>query len=193
MLIFLSNVSKERGLYKCDCGNEIVALKSNVNRGHTKSCGCFRKKVTSERSTKHGHKSNGVRTRAYVAWVNMKSRCNNTNRKDTKNYKGRGINYCERWELFENFLEDMGNPEMKMTLDRIDNSMGYSKENCRWATVAIQAINKRNNIRYELYGKKMTLSEWGRETGVGRLTIYKRIMRGVPLEKAITFKGYLKL
>lgn len=192
MLTFLSDVSSIRCLYKCDCGNEIIVLKNNVKRGHTKSCGCLRKTVTKERSTKHGHKSGGKRSRAYIAWVNMKSRCNNAKRKDAHNYIGRGINYCERWENFSNFLEDMGEPEYRMTLDRQDNSLGYSKENCRWAAMSVQCTNKRNNVRYELNGKNLTLSEWEKETGVGRATIHKRVMRGVPLEQAITFKGYLK-
>ena len=141
----------------------------------------------------HGHKRGYVRTRVYVTWVNMKSRCNDVFRPDAINYIGRGISYAASWERFENFLADMGEPGEGLTLDRIDNNRGYSKENCRWATRAVQNLNKRNCVRYEHDGRNLTLSEWSRETGVGRVTMLKRIQRGVPASIAISHKGFLKL
>ncbi len=192
MLRFISDTNSKKALYKCDCGKEVEAFKSNVSRGHTMSCGCFRRRVTSERSKIHGHRSKGERSRVYVAWVNMKSRCNNSNRKDSNNYIGRGIKYCRKWESFSLFLMDMGEPLEKMTLDRIDNSKGYNKKNCRWASMQVQNLNKRNCVRYELGGKSMTLAEWSRETGIGRVTLLKRIQRGIPLKIALTTRGFLK-
>jgi hypothetical protein len=140
---------------------------------------------------KHGHKSGGKRSKAYVCWMNMKGRCNNPGRADAKNYIGRGISYDSRWESFELFLADMGEPPPGMTLDRLNNDLGYSKANCAWRTHAAQNLNKRNCVRYELNGKSMTLAEWARETGIGRVTMLKRIQRGVPLQLALTHKGYL--
>lgn len=51
---------------------------------------------------------------------------------------------CKRWEKFENFLADMGEPPPGMTLERKNNDKGYGPSNCRWATPAEQARNKRN-------------------------------------------------
>lgn len=116
----------------------------------------------------------------------MKARCNNANRADSKNYFGRGISYCASWESFENFLADMGNAPERLSLDRIDNSKGYSKNNCRWATSAQQNLNKRNCVRYEFNGENLTLAEWSRKTGIKRLTLMHRIKRGVPLSIALT-------
>jgi hypothetical protein len=84
----------------------------------------------------------------YRSWESMKSRCNGTGgKKNFAWYSSRGITYCQRWEYFANFLEDMGlRPEGK-TLDRIDNDKGYCKENCRWATPSQQSRNKRSTSK----------------------------------------------
>ena len=94
------------------------------------------------------------------------------------------------YEFYKLIYKD--NYKFSPSIDRIDNNGNYSKENCRWVAMSVQCTNKRNNVRYELNGKNLTLSEWEKETGVGRATIHKRVMRGVPLDQAITFKGYLK-
>lgn len=145
----------------------------------------------------HGMRSgelyNGKRPRAYAAWVNMRQRCTNPKYRDYANWGLRGIVYCREWEQFDNFYRDMGEPPKGTSLDRINNDGDYSKENCRWATRSVQNLNKRNCVRYELNGKTQTLAEWARETGIGRITMLKRIQRGVPLRLALTEKGFLDM
>ena len=180
----------KRAVYRCDCGMDFVANIDNVNRGNTKSCGCLRRRVTRARSLLNGHRT--ARTKTYVAWVNMKARCDNQNAREYANYGGRGIAYDPRWSDFTAFLADMGEAPSGLTLDRRDNEQGYAKDNCRWVSRAVQGLNKRNCVRYTLNGKSQTLAEWARETGIGRVTMLKRIQRGVPLGLALSVKGYLK-
>jgi len=97
----------------------------------------------------HGHKANGGYSSEYIAWQNMKARCNNPRHAMWRNYGGRGIRVCRRWMLsFVHFLADMGRkPRRGWELDRIDNSRGYYPSNCRWVSRSTNQKNRRERVR----------------------------------------------
>lgn len=81
-------------------------------------------------------------------WTRIRERCNNPSHGDYTRYGGRGIRVCERWDVFENFLADMG-PRNGLTIDRIDNDGDYEPGNCRWVTQAEQNRNKSSTYTRE--------------------------------------------
>jgi len=171
-----------RRLWKClcDCGNEKIALEKTMKNGMTASCGCNKKGI----HTTHGKSG----THIYFIWRNMINRCYRSEDKYFANYGGRGITVCDRWHSFPCFYEDMGDIPDGKTLERIDNSKGYSKDNCTWATRIEQANNKRNNIKITSNGMTNSIAGWSRITGIKLSTIYMR-MRSYKWEpeKAINY------
>ena len=155
----------------CDCGTTRLVRASMLSNGTSKSCGC----TTRESATTHGLS----KTRQYHIWQAMKTRCTNIKQPNFERYGDRGITYDPRWEIFENFWEDMKTSYTDaLTLERIDNSKGYSKENCRWATPHEQNMNMRSNIFIKHKDKLLTVAEVSKLTCLSATTIYNRRQRG---------------
>ena len=138
----------------CECGKSVEVRGTALKNGNTKSCGCFL--VEHIESVKNKRKSEEA-TRG--SWRAMRSRCRNPKDLSYERYGGAGIDFDDDWNDFYKFLSDMGYRESGLTLDRIDNSKGYSKSNCRWATNSEQSYNSSNSGRFGVSG--ITLSESG--------------------------------
>jgi hypothetical protein len=139
--------------------------------------------------TKHGQSWLENRSAEYQTWNGLKGRCLNTNNNAFHSYGGRGITVCDRWkDSFEDFLADMGpRPSPKHSIDRVNNDLGYSPENCRWATKKEQGNNRRTNVYYEYAGERLQLTTWANRIRINKTTLHMRINRyGWSIEKALT-------
>jgi len=171
--IYTSNKKNSKWLCRCKCGKEIIVFANNLNRNHTKSCGCLRHETKT--NLKHGQ---AKKTSEYGTWAGMLKRCRNKNDHSYHAYGGRGIKVCRRWLKFENFFEDMGERprgEERYTIERIDNNGDYTPQNCKWATYFEQANNTRKNIFITYTGKTMTVSQWEKKLNLSRGLLYARL------------------
>jgi len=174
-------------LCRCQCGKTLRIIGNSLTTGNTTSCGCASIDALVERSTKHGAaKRGGSRSMAYRIWQAMLNRCRNQRVPNYADYGGRGITVCERWqESFQNFIADMGEPPPGTSIDRRENDGNYEPANCRWATRAQQARNKRSN-RIITYGRKsMCLKDWANSLGIDQASLYERLKKW-PLKMALT-------
>ena len=179
----LANDSRRqtRWLCRCDCGVSKEVLGASLRTGKTRSCGCFRDEFRKTHgSMKGGHASE------FAVWRNMKQRVRNPKNPSYKNYGGRGITLCDRWETFENFIADMGHrPSPEHSIERIDNNRGYYPENCKWATTFEQSWNRRSNRILEYKGETKCLAEWALEKGIHVQTIVTRLRSGYTVEESL--------
>lgn len=175
-VIALDKTVNRKGCFwkcKCDCGNETTVLASRLNIGKTKSCGCLK-----HDNYKDGAEYNNIKyKRLYSIWAKMRHRCEYEKDVAYESYGGRGITVCKEWHDFNSFKDWAlcNGYSDDLTIDRIDNNAGYSPSNCRWADRVQQANNTRSNRLLTYNGKTMTLSEWSRELGIFKSTIYRRL------------------
>lgn len=114
----------------------------------------------------------------YRAWKAMRARCYSPCNANVGNYQRKGITVCERWESFDNFYNDMGPRPGGYTLDRIDNSKGYSPDNCRWANWSTQSKNRGAFNKMFFYkGETKCLKDWAKEYGIYYQTLIARLKR----------------
>ena len=135
------NGRKDKLYWKClcSCGTMVITTTGNLRSGNAKSCTCLQKELASLVNRTHGKSTRG-KGGTYSTWVAMRNRCNNSKCEDYVYYGGKGIKVCERWEDYAKFLADMGErPDNKYSIDRINSSLDYSPENCRWATFQEQS------------------------------------------------------
>jgi hypothetical protein len=181
-VISFCEVKNTNAVWLCEClicGNKTPVTRPNLRSGNTKDCGCMKSEKLSESKTIHGMS----RTPTWNSWNKM----NNRIRLGEKHSKIYGmIDIENRWvESFENFLADMGERPKGKTLDRIDNTKGYFKDNCRWATQSEQNRNRSTNVILTYQGKTMCAIDWAKEIGIHRDTIRKRLKRNLPIEQVL--------
>ncbi len=143
-----------------------------MKNGNTRTCGCTNFRPPIEKIDK----------RIVRIWADMHTRCYNEKEKPYKNYGGRGIKICDEWlgkggcRRFYEWAIKNGYRE-DLTIDRIDVNGNYEPSNCRWATYAEQAMNRRISVKVLYEGEEMSPKELSEITGINIRTIYSKYRR----------------
>ena len=171
----------------CDCGREVAVVGVDLKSGHTQSCGCLQR----ERTTKHGLR----KTSLYSTWSDMNSRCYNPKVPEFHNYGGRGIRVCNEWKqsatAFLNWALTKGYKK-GLTIERKDNDGNYEPNNCKFATWAQQARNKRNTVRITMFGQVYCRIELCKMLNVNMEMVRGRQRRGWSIGCALLIPNHKK-
>jgi hypothetical protein len=133
----------------------------------------------------HHHTTRSRRSREYLTWNSMIQRCTNPRSIGYRYYGGKGITVSSEWRDFRQFHKDMGPRPLRHTLERINNELGYSKDNCQWATRKTQSRNKSDNRVLTASGESLCVSEWAEKLGVPHDRIRSRLRNGWSIERVL--------
>jgi len=167
----VENVGRQPAwLCLCECGTEKRFLGMHLRLETPADCGCGLPQRMRAAQVTHGM----TYSPEWRSWNSMVQRCTCETHASWKDYGGRGIKVCKRWLTFENFYKDMGLRPPGTSLDRKNNSRGYSPANCRWATHEEQQNNRRSNVYLTLDGQTKTMKQWATHFGVKYSVVKER-------------------
>lgn len=136
-----------------------------------------------------GSYENGKRTRLARIWNNIKKRCYNPRHESYKYYGGAGIGMCDAWRTdfnaFEQWAVSHGYDD-SLSIDRIDNTRGYSPDNCRWVDNKQQAMNRGTTKDIEYNGETHCLTDWATILGINLKTLSRRLLNGWTVDRAFS-------
>lgn len=141
---------------RCVCGRVRAVNRSTLVSGKSISCGCVISDKKKQINITHGMS----KTRLYHEWISMRRRCASSTARCSSSYYWKGITVCEEWrndfQAFRDWAVANGYND-SLTIDRIDNSLGYSPSNCRWVSNEEQQQNKTNTVKIIYDGKEWCL------------------------------------
>lgn len=141
---------------KCECGTRKNVDLSNLFRGRSISCGCFRAEHPASR--RHGES----KTRLHIIWCGIQQRCKDSNSSLFQFYGARGVTVCNTWRTYEPFRDwaKANGYAENLVIDRINTYGNYEPSNCRWVTKKQNARNARSNRLVTIFGETKCIGEW---------------------------------
>jgi hypothetical protein len=129
-------------------------------------------------------------TRLESIYNGMIGRCHRPEADGYHCYGGKGIEVCPEWRASRKLFylwSILNGYEEELTLDRQENHLGYSPQNCRWVTQDVQQNNRKIHVKLECRGITLNLTEWSRERGMEVRLIEARLEDGWSAEEALGF------
>jgi hypothetical protein len=168
---------------RCDCGTVKEVRTDHLIDGRSRSCGCSKKE-----NHPWIYKGRPNRRELNHVYGCMIARCYNPSADSYCRYGGRGISVCDEWrKSFDSFADwaYINGYKKGLTIDRIDNNLGYSPDNCRWATKQEQNHNKRNNVVLMVDGERYTVTQAARKADINPSKVFGWLYNGTSKDEVI--------
>ena len=129
------------------------------------------------------------KTHLFKKWASMIARVS-PKWKHREFYFDKGITVCDQWQTFLPFKEWAlkNGYAQDLELDRINNDLGYSPENCRFVPKIINTSNRSNTVMVDYKGEHISLTILCARLNISEKdnrTIRRRISNGWPVAEAI--------
>lgn len=144
MLVRDPRARNHKYVCQCDCGAFTTVLRPALYNAGKQSCGCLMREYVDTLRKEERDKDHPL----YPVWTQMRARCRVPSHPSYKDYGGRGIKVCARWDTeggFHRWLRDMGPRPDGLTIERRNNDGDYEPDNCYWATQREQNLNQRRS------------------------------------------------
>ena len=181
---FKSKDNRPLWIVECDCDAHTIFVTTgkSIRTGNTRSCGCAQVASVTARNLKHGLAYRNNKSRLYGIHCDMIRRCYNPNRKSYKTYGARGITVCDEWRGEDGFInfynwayangyydQPKGTPKAEMlSIERKNNDLGYSPDNCAWIPFGFQVNNRTVSIRFNIAGIMVPIGILAAHVGIDR-------------------------
>ena len=174
IVVKFSHINKQNRAYwicRCRlCDTEKPISSSSLIRGDSTKC--------RKCATRLSHTMEYSHDPVKIIFKGMKQRCYNPNTHSYKNYGARGITICDEWlnnpNSFYMWAYDNGYSQ-GLSIERIDVSMGYYPENCKFISKSDQSKNKTNTIMITIDGETKCLADWAKLYNINYNTVRMRI------------------
>lgn len=173
-------------LCRCDCGKQKLVSSTRLKTGYSTRCSSCANSISSAGKNNPRYIHGFAGKREYVSWRSMMQRCTDPAYHQYRDYGGRGITVCQRWQDVRNFIEDMGACPKDYTLERIDNSKGYAPDNCKWESRKNQLRNTRATIKITREGITLCLKDWCEKLKISYSAVKHRLRAEWSIEEALT-------
>ena len=106
------------------------------------------------------------RSRLYMIWTGLKSRCHNEKHVAFRYYGAKGIKLCAAWRnsfaSFRDWALSHGYQE-ELSIERKDPARGYGPSNCKWTTMAERYRKRLDHLGYRPFERDSIVELMGFE------------------------------
>lgn len=160
-----------------ECGREFIRASNQVKAPSKIAYSCSHKRITGQDVKYDNHWKN---PRIMKIYYNIISRCYDTSSKDYRFYGAKGVSVCQDWLDNPIHFEEwalVNGYEENLTIDRKNETKGYSPDNCRWITMEENARWKSTTNRIDVDGEIKTGLQWAKYLGFSQNVINNYIRR----------------